>query len=154
MPYARIENSGVAVRGGRVQVRVCFYLDPADTGYDKCHIQMPDFSGAAYSGELDEFGSPVDEVAYAVWVASLPKVWQDNPFHNHFIYVDAATSEKEIRALMDAHLKEFYLIWSGGGEINTEYREKARFTEGSPEQANLAACADKVAILKSKEVKV
>ncbi len=154
MPYAKIENSGVCVKEGKVQVRISFYLEPADARYSEHYVQVPDFTGQVYSGTVDALGRPVDLVAYKAWVDSLPKVWQNNPSHNHFIYVAADAKETDIKKAMKDYLKEFGDIWSSGKEISKEYKEKVKFVKGSEEAENLAACQALVDSLKSKEVRV
>ncbi len=110
--YAKIEPSGVCEFKGKVQVRICFYLDPADIGYSKHHVQVPDFTGATYIGSMNEDGSPTSQTDYTAWVASLPKVWQNNPFHNHFIYVEPETADTEIADIGKTFLVEAYMKWS------------------------------------------
>ena len=116
--YAKIEGSGCCERKGLVQIRLCFYLDKDDYGYEKHHIQVPDFTDAKYDGKVDELGNPVDMVDYQKWVDSLPKAWQNNPFHNHFIYIEPDTSEKEIMALTEAYLHEAGVKWSCDEKID------------------------------------
>jgi hypothetical protein len=152
--FAKIEPSGCCVRKGTVQIRICFYLEPTDFGYDIHHIQVPDFTGQVYSGEVGTLGNPVVPIAYQAWVDTLPKVWQVNPFHNHFIYVAADAQKNDIKQAMKDYLKEFWDIWSSGKEISKEYKEKVKFVKGSEDAINLLACEAKVSELKSKEVKV
>ena len=152
--YAKIEPSGCCARKGTVQVRIAFYLEPADFGYDVHHVQVPNFTGQVYPGKVDEYGTPIDKDAYKAWAESLPKVWQNNPFHNHFIYVAADAQEDDIKQAMKDCLKEFGDIWSSGKDVTKEYKEKVKFVKGSEDAVNLATCEAKVVELKSKEVKV
>jgi hypothetical protein len=146
--YAKIEPSGVCVRKGTVQVRICFYLEPTDARYSEHHVQVPDVVNYPYTG------NPTDNAALTAWLNSIPKIWQNNPFHNHFIYVAADAKENDIKQAMKDRLKEFGDIWSSGKDITKEYKEKVKFVKGSEDAVNLAACETKVSELKSKEVKV
>ncbi len=93
------------------------YLDSADYGYKKHHIQLPDFTGAEYKGEMKD-GRPVDSVDYKKWVDGLPKVWQNNPFHNHFIQVEPDTTETEIMDIAEAFLHEAYIKWAQDSKLD------------------------------------
>lgn len=110
--YVKIEPSGCCERKGMVQVRFCMYLGPTDYGYEKHHIQMPVIPKGGYPGKIDKRGSPVNQEQYDTWLASLPKIWQDNPFHNHFIQVEPETTDKEILDIAEAFLHECYIKWA------------------------------------------
>lgn len=110
--YAKVEPSGCCERKGMVQVRFCMYLDPTDYGYEKHHIQVPDFIDQVYPGEVDTNGVPINKKQYNSWEASLPKVWLNNPFHNHFIQVEPETTDKEIMDIAEAFLHECYIKWA------------------------------------------
>ncbi|MFA5436358.1 MAG: hypothetical protein WC372_10020 [Candidatus Neomarinimicrobiota bacterium] len=144
--YCKIEPTGCCERKGLVQIRLCFYLDKDDYGYGKHHIQVPDFTDAKYEGKVDELGNPVDMDAYKKWVDSLPKIWQNNPFHNHFIYVDPDTSELEIFDLAEAYLHEAYIKWA------TDTMIDCRNYNTFPVNVNPVlklACENKAAIVKN-----
>ncbi len=97
MAYVKIEPSGCCERKGMVQVRFSMYLELGDYGYDKHHVQIPiGIKEGMSDSEIDE----------------LPKSWQDNPFHNYFIYVEPDTSESEIMDIAEAFLHEAYIKWS------------------------------------------
>lgn len=110
--YVKVEPTGCCERKGLVQVRFCMYLDENDYGYDKHHILVPIIPEEGYLGKVDEMGSPIDIKEYDTWVDSLPKVWQNNPFHNHFIYVKPETLDEEIMDIGEAHLHEAYIKWA------------------------------------------
>ena len=110
--YVKVEPSGCCVRKGMVQVRFSFYLKPTDARYDEHHIQVPVIPEEGYPGEVDAEGRPVDMDAYDDWIESLPKKWQNNPFHNHFIYVEPDATDKEILDIGEAFLDESYDDWS------------------------------------------
>jgi len=88
------------------------YLDEGDYGYEKHHIQVPVIPEEGYQGEVDEEGMPKDEKDYQKWIDSLPKIWQTNPFHNHFIYVEPDATDDEIMDIGEAFLQEAYTKWS------------------------------------------
>lgn len=110
--YVKVEPNGCCERKGLVQIRFCMYLEPGDYGYEKHHIQVPLIPEGGYQGEIDKLGSPVDMENYQKWLDSLPKAWQLNPFHNHFIYVEPETSDEEIMDVGKAFLEEAYVKWA------------------------------------------
>ena len=112
--YVEVNTSGVCERKGMVQIRLSMYLGINDVGYSKHHIYVTDFSKDTYIGKLNEDGSPVDQKDYDLWVASLPKIWVNNPFHNHFIYVEPTATDKEIMDLAETYLEQAYTQWSKG----------------------------------------
>jgi len=122
--YAKIEPSGTCERKGLVQIRLCFYLDKDDYGYEKHHIL-------------------IDKETY-----------QDNPFHNHFIYVEPDTSNKEIMTLAEAYLHEAGVKWSTGEKIDCKNYGVSFYQNVSKDR--LTACADKVSTVKAitTEVKI
>ncbi len=114
----QIEPSGCTERKGLVQVRFAMYLDPGDYGYDVHHVQVPE--RALTQEELDDPGL----------AALVPLKWQTNPFHNHFIYVDPSTPDKEIMDIGEAFLYEAYDQWAHGEKPvpkNPPIRFPARF---------------------------
>lgn len=126
MAYAKLETTGLAVRKGKVQIRFSFYLEPNDARYDEHHVQVPDPLSEkwqkGYPGVYGDMG-PLDEKDYQKWYDSLPKIWQNNPFHNHFVYVDPDVTDGEISKLMREHLQEFYGLWAEGVDITKAWRE-------------------------------
>jgi hypothetical protein len=102
--YLRVEPSGCAERSGKVQIRFCFYLEPGDYGYGKHHKQVPKIPAAGYPSVKKIQGD-------TAWLSSLPKVWQTNPFHNHFIYVEADTTDEEILDIGQTYLVDAYAQW-------------------------------------------
>jgi len=75
--------------------------------------------------------------------------WRDNPFHNHFVYVDANVTNAEIKQLMTETLAEFYGIWAKGEEILEAWRtrplkSKRRFIAGAMTNENKKRCQNKV----------
>ena len=146
MPYVRIEPSGCCERKGLVQVRFCMYLESDDYGYEKHYVSVPDMSGKEYTGKRDPTGDPVDSTDYKKWLDSLPKIVQNNPFHNHFIYVEPKTSDKEIMDIGRVFLEEAYIKWTSGEPIDCQ-NPPMKF-DLSPSQAILSSITNKVAHLK------
>ena len=150
MPIAKIEPTGCTVRKGKVQLRFSFYLEPGDARYEEHHVQVPIIPEEGYPGEVNAEGAPVDQEHYNSWLESLPKKWQDNPFHNHFVYLDADTPDAEIRQLMTESLEEFWGIWANGEDILEAWRtrplkSKRRFIAGAMSSRNVRRCQQKVA---------
>ena len=98
--FVRVEPSGCCERKGLVQIRFCMYLDEGDYGYDIHHIQVPE-------RPLTE-----KEISNPKLAEKVKKVWQTNPFHNHFIYVEPDTSDEEIMNIGQAFLEEAYIKWA------------------------------------------
>ena len=99
MPYVKIEPSGCCERHGLAQVRLAMYLEPTDYAYEKHYVQV-------CSRELTEAEIADPELAKLV-----PKVWQLNPFHSHFLHLEPNVTDKEIEDLMAFHLPNFYEAW-------------------------------------------
>lgn len=115
--YVRIEPSGCCERKGLVQIRLSMYLEPDDYGYEKHHVQIPDFNSAKYDGEIKNC-IPADGEHFSKWAENLPKVWQNNPFHNHFIYVEPDITLGEIEAMAEAFLHEAGFKWGNDQECD------------------------------------
>jgi hypothetical protein len=112
MAYVKIEPTGCCERKGMVQVRFAMYLESTDYGYDKHHVTLPVIPAEDYTGKVSETGSPVDIDDYNKWIATLPTITQNNPFHSHFIHVTPDTTEKEIMDIGEAFLNEAYVKWA------------------------------------------
>jgi hypothetical protein len=149
MAIGKIEPTGCCVHKGKVQLRFSFYLEPDDPRYEEHHIQVPIIPEEGYPGEVDAEGAPVDQEHYDSWLESLPKEWQDNPFHNHFVFVDANSSDDEIKQLMTESLEEFLGIWAEGEDIlgawkSRPLKSKKRFEPGDLSESNERECLSKV----------
>jgi len=144
MAYGVIEPTGCVVRKGKVQLRFSFYLEPSDARYGEHHIQVPIIPEGGYPGEVDAEGSPVNQGDYNNWIESLPKQWQNNPFHNHFVYVDANVMDDEISRLLAESLDEFYGIWARGEDILKVWKPKEPFAAGDMSGKNKQKCQRKV----------
>ena len=132
MAYTKIESSGCCIHKGWIQVRLCFYLEPADPRYNEHHVYVIDETSQAwkkgYKGAKDSMGSPVNQADYDAWIAGLPHIWRDNPFHNHFIFVDAVTPNTEILKQAQDSFNEFFAGWSEGKDMLDIWRSKVRPT--------------------------
>lgn len=137
---ARIEPAGISVRRGKVQIRFSFYLELGDARYEEHYVQVSIFPPEGYPGEVGNAGNPTDMDAYNEWVESLPKVWQNNPFHNHFVRVGPDVRDGEIHQLMGDSLAEFYSMWSRGEDIVRTWKRKGRETPGDMSVANVRRC--------------
>ncbi len=116
--HVKVEPSGCCERRGMIQVRFCMYLDPGDHGYEKHRIEVPVATEGDYKGEVNGMRQPVDKIDFQKWINGLPKEWQTNPFHNHFIYVPPDTSDQEIMDIGEAFLHEAYIKWSCDKKID------------------------------------
>ena len=116
--YVRVEPTGCCERRGLVQVRFCMYLDTDDYGYERHHIQAPVIPEGGYTGGVDVDGMPTKMRRYQKWLDKLPKVWQCNPFHNHYIHIKPETSDEEIMDIGLAFLEEAYIKWACGEKID------------------------------------
>jgi hypothetical protein len=156
--YAKIEPSGTQVRGNKVVIRVDLYLNPDDAYYDKTHVYVidensPDFL-AGYLGKVDKDGIPRDEADYQKWIDGLPRIWQDNPFHTHFLNFSPDATDAEIKVEIERTLDYFYSFhkacWDAGVEFIEEWK-RIPIREGTIRAPFVAgSLADKV----SSEAKV
>lgn len=145
MAYVKIEPSGCCEYKGLVQIRFCMYLEPKDYGYDRHHVTVPIIPEKGYEGKINNMGQPDDIDDYNKWIASLPATTQDNPFHNHFIYVTPDTTEKEIMDIGEAFLNEAYIKW--GQDAKLDLNNDAMTIE--KKEAYSATIVDKVSSVKS-----
>jgi len=115
--YTEIEKSGIHVRDGLVALKFSFYCEPGDPRYNEHYVNVIDETSEAYkkgySGKVDEHGMP-DPAEIKAWIDSLPKKWQNNPFHNHFDLVSADITDDEIQRLMKKRLTDFGDAWTKG----------------------------------------
>jgi len=144
--FVRVEPSSCRERKGLVQIRFCMYLDEGDYGYDVHHVQVPVIPEEGYTGKVNEFGTPVDMKHYQKWLNRLPKVWQTNPFHNHFIYVEPDTSDEEIMNIGQAFLEESFIKWASNEKL--DFRNPLARFYTNPDSDRLKAVDGKVKHLK------
>ncbi len=98
--FVKVEPTGCCERKGLVQVRFCVYLEEGDYNYEKHYVQV-------YERPLTE-----KELVNPKLAELVPKVWQNNPFHNHFIYVEPETPDETIMDIGQAVLEESYIEWA------------------------------------------
>ena len=130
MSYIKIEPSGCGIYKGWIQVRLCFYLEPADPRYGEHHVFVVDETSQefkdGYTGVVDAEGLPTDQSDYDTWVVSLPHIWRDNPFHNHFIFVDFNTPLTDIIKSAKEAFDEFLAGWKVGLDGNQVWHSRPR----------------------------
>jgi len=108
MPYAKLEPTGCGIHKGRIKLRLDFFLSPDDPNYDKHYVYVPVIPKEGYHGKIAEDGSSANQKNYDAWLESLPHVWQNTPFHSHFIYPDKDASDADIKAEIERCLKYLY----------------------------------------------
>ncbi len=59
-----------------------------------------------------------DDYGYDVHHFEVEGEWQSNPFHNHFIYVEPDTPDKEIMDIGEAFLHEAYIKWASDEKLD------------------------------------
>jgi len=109
-----IEPTGCCERKGMRQIRLCFYLDPGDARHNEHHVNVPVYPKDGYPGEKGLQGEAKSDADFKSWRDSLPKKYQNNPFHNHFIRVPLDATDEEIAKQAEALLPQFYGKWSRG----------------------------------------
>jgi hypothetical protein len=97
--YYKIEKSGCCERKGMIQIRFSFYLDKEDYGYEKHCIDIPE-------RELTE-----EEINNPELAKNVKTIKRNNPFHNHFVYLDPTITDKKIEDIGNGLLSEAYEFW-------------------------------------------
>jgi len=69
---------------------------------------VPVIPEGGYKGDMDKEGNPVNPEDYQKWLDPLPTVWQDNPFHSHFVYYDTTVLDDSIKAEIARVTEYFY----------------------------------------------
>jgi hypothetical protein len=109
MAYAVINKTGCLERKGHPQIRFDMFMEQDDKGYERTYVQVPVIPEGGYPNKVDKQGNPVDQKDYDKWYASLPRIWQLNPFHSHFIgYYPHDFTDSQLKLDMDFHLANFY----------------------------------------------
>ena len=121
MPFAVINRSGCGIHKNRAKLRLDLYLNPNDPHFDKHYIRVPVIPEGGYPGEVEADGSPTNQKDHEAWLKSLPHVWQNTPFHSHFIYPDKDASDASIKAEIGKCLNYFYAFhqycWDTGQQF-------------------------------------
>lgn len=181
MAFVKLEPSGCVIHKGNIQVRLSMYLEPADARYSEHHVFVVDETSPewlkGYPGEvktipvsqlsLETNGSwtilsedqgqvtiPADQADYDAWLAGLPHIWRDNPFHNHFIYVDGSATDAQIQKQAQDYLAEFYAGWSQNQKMEDVWHSKfrPRFTEKVLTSTQVTAVEARLSQLKSLDI--
>jgi len=112
--YGVIETSGCGEFKGKVKIRIDCFLTPESSYYSQYGgAFVVDTASkeylAGYKGARDDkTGEPLDWDAYNKWLDGLPTVWQDNPFHSHFVYYDTTVLDDSIKAKIASVTEYFY----------------------------------------------
>lgn len=110
---------------GKVAVVVSYYLDPLDLYYYKHYVYVVDENSPeyllGYPGKVNEIGEPLDQKQYDTWYSSLPRIWRNNPFHNHVLYFDADVTDEEIKAKIAEAGNYFYQFWQYCWDNNLDF---------------------------------
>jgi len=159
--YGVIEPSGCGEFKGRVKIRIDCFLTPDSPSYDRYGgAYVVDTASkeylAGYKGAKDDkTGEPLDWDAYNKWLDSLPTVWQDNPFHSHFVYYDTTVLDDSIKAQIASVTEYFYAFhtycWDNSLEFIPQWQKVPKvagsirdvFIAGDSSPPNKSACEDK-----------
>jgi len=159
--YGVIEPSGCGEFKGRVKIRIDCFLTPESSYYDQYGgAYVVDTASkeylAGYKGAKDDkTGEPLDWDAYNKWLDSLPTVWQDNPFHSHFVYYDTTVLDDSIKAQIASVTEYFYAFhtycWDNSLEFIPQWQKVPKvagsirdvFIAGDSSPPNKTACEDK-----------
>ena len=108
--YGVIEKSGCGEFKGKVKIRIDCFLTPDSPYYSQYGgAYVPVIPPEGYQGKVDEkTGEPLDWDDYNHWWDGLPTVWQDNPFHSHFVYYDTTVLDDTIKAEIAKVTEYFY----------------------------------------------
>ena len=151
--YAKIEGSGCDIRKGKVQIRIAMYLEPGDARYDERHVHVLDVNSKKYKkgylGEVDIDDVPVDMVDYDNWLDSLPKIWQDNTFHNHFIYIDPDDDLISVINEIKGHLSNFYVTWANEEYIVNGWLNRTELIPGDTSSVGIVKCENTLLNIKN-----
>jgi hypothetical protein len=117
----KIEKTGCSVRTLKdakqddchfTQVRMDFFLDSSDIGYDKQHVLAPIIPLDGYPGKKNETGTPDNMGDYISWIKSLPTVFVDKPFHAHFVQLNSDVKDEEILFVAAIAMSWAYEKWT------------------------------------------
>ena len=119
--YAIIEKSGCGEYNGNVKVRMDFYLTPDAPRYPDMYLYLIDLYSPeyllGYEGKVDKDGNPINQSDYDHWYDSLPRIWQNTPFHSHFVYFSPDVTDEEIEAELNYHLPNFYTAFQNYRDV-------------------------------------
>ncbi len=143
----KIEPSGCSERKGMVQIRFSFYLEPGEHNYHKHYVKIPIVPPEGYPGEVYPNTHPKDMEHFQQWLKKLPKEWQNQPFHDHFIRVEPDTTDEEIMDIGEGFLQEAYDKWCRDvkRDLKNPKTKYPKLVDGE----RLTACEAKVQHLKT-----
>lgn len=155
MAYAALNKTGCEERKGNVKLRLDFYLDAEDPRYSDRYLYLVDVTSAeylaGYPGEVDKDGNPVDQEDYDNWLNAVPHIWENTPFHCHFVYLDANVTVDDIKAEIAFHLPNFYKAFqerrdeaNGGMRHGWAVEKRVRPTDYSKDAQRVSECQAKV----------
>jgi hypothetical protein len=150
--YVKIEPSGCCERKGMVQIRLAMYLDLGDYGYDKRYLQLPVIPKDGYPGKVDARGNPINQKDFDIWLSSLPKVWRNTDFHNHFIQVEPTTTDEEIKEIAQAYLEESYVKWAQDLDLGSEEYQPRNYSVIFPHNVTKSVEDDALTYQKEKGI--
>jgi len=115
---------------GVISIRFSLYLEPDDPRYNEHYVEVADETSdefkKGYQGKRNGGGFPVDQKDFDQWAKSLPTIWQNNPFHNHFDDVSVDITDAALLQLMNKRLVDFGAAWAAGHKpLPTEPKNEA-----------------------------
>jgi len=87
-----------------LKVGLSFYPDVIDKTYALHYVNVPVFPPEGYPGEVDEFGTPIDQKDYDAWEAGLPHIWRLNPCLSHFVIVPETILLEDVQLFLEQRL--------------------------------------------------
>ena len=130
MAYIKIEPTGCGIFKGWIKVKLCFYLEPTDPRYSEYYIFAIDETSQkfkdGYTGAVSADGIPINQADYDTWANSLPHIWRNDAFHNHFLLVNFDTPLTDIVKYAKDFLSEFFDGWKAGLDGNQVWHSKPR----------------------------
>lgn len=127
------------------------YLEPTDPRYSEHHVFVVDETSPKFSAGYHGMKDPINQEDYQKWIDTLPHVWRDNPFHNHFVFVDSDITDGQVKKLVSDCLSEFFSVWSRGKSILKYWQvkvDKPAFMPKVLTSKELEDCESKLAQIK------
>jgi hypothetical protein len=132
--YFSVNHTGCNERKGLVEIRYDLYLDPSDHKYSEHHVQVPVIPAGGYTGKVDVMGQPLNQKDYDKWFATLPRVWQNNPFCCHFCQFEPDVTDEEILYVGELALDMAYKNWVKGN-LHLNKNQPVSFSADSQKKA-------------------
>lgn len=147
--YYEVEQSGCCEHEGMVQVRFSVYLEPGDYGYSKHNVLVPVIPEGGYPGAVIG-GIPQDATHFKNWLESLPTQLVNNPFHNHFVYLEPPVTDPELHVHGKRILKEAMDHWEK--DRTPHIKNDPVVFDKNPSESRRNQIANKVNDLKSRKI--